>query len=189
MQIMQIEDSYVAKNGGTPNDHIFLIQNFKDNKEGLLYFFNYLEDSIKPKFPFSKKDFSSFPVFIFNKNDISFDDGTYERKGESISVLFDPPPFYLFYSIHFNTNKLIKKQTYTIQKQGNFIDIIMEYKELNINILTQFMTAVQECRKKNKTWRESTFSLIRKNNNKKEAAITYHKIGETYCFDLKIIEN
>ena len=139
MQIMQIEDSYAAKNGGTPNDHIFLIQNFKDNKEGLLYFFNYLEDSIKPRLPFNK--YSSYCEFYYNKNDIYFDDGTYygtDIKNYNIVVFQEKKPHF-FSGIDFYPNKPTNPQTYTIKKQGNFIDIVLDYKELQRKPLKEFL--------------------------------------------------
>ena len=187
MKITPILEDYSAMELDASNSNVFLIQNFKDNKEGLLYFFNYLEDSIKPRIPLND-DLSSCD-FVYNKNDFSFDYDHYGATGDNISVYFKAPPPHLFYGVGFYTNKPTNPQTYTIKKQGNFIDIVLDYKELQRKPLKEFLKILDNYHINN--WKGKTYRLVRKSDNKVEVLINYYKVKGGYGlgFDLKIIED
>lgn len=140
MDIRQVEDTYAKSNGGIPNENIFLIENFPNNIEGVIFILNYAKDTATKKMPL-KKD-NSIVRFIFNKNDVTFDDGGYSINVDS-SIL-----------IHLN-NETKKFKSIKIYIGDSFSfkfteqsSVLISYEKFDLNVFKTFLYAIEQERNK-----------------------------------------
>ena len=86
MKISQVEDDYAKQNGGIPNENIFLIEHFKNDREGIKAIVDYVQDTVVKMMPF--KNSTSIIDFIFDRNDVDFEDGDYRIKDKTAIYFF-----------------------------------------------------------------------------------------------------
>ncbi|MBL4746282.1 MAG: hypothetical protein JKY08_07925, partial [Flavobacteriaceae bacterium] len=142
MRISQVEDVYAKQNGGIPNENVFLIENFKDNKEGIKKVFSYANDTISKKSFFHLSKRGCF--FIFNRGSVFFDDGSFEIdfQNKSIYVYINKENTNYFKSISISD---LKNKPHTL-KGGS--DVFIAYKVFNLEVLNTFLNAIEKERRK-----------------------------------------
>jgi len=140
MKIKPIEDVYAKKNGEIPNENIFLIENFSNNIDGIITILNYTKDTIPKMIPFKKEAYNY--DFVFNRNDVVFDDGGYDINAEkSISIFLNDDNTY-FKSIYIFSNNNLK---YRLKRKST---ILIDYENFNLSVFKTFLDAVKQERNK-----------------------------------------
>lgn len=140
MDIKNIEDIYAKRNDGIPNENIFLIENFANNIEGVISILNHAKNTTTKMMPLKKEN--GIVRFIFNKNDVSFDDGAYSINVDS-SIL-----------IHLN-NETQKFKAINIYIGDNLpfkfteqSSILISYEKFDLNVFKTFLYAIKQERNK-----------------------------------------
>ena len=142
MKISQVEDDYAKQNGGIPNENIFLIEHFKNDKEDIKAIFRYTKDTLVNRMPFNGELNGVFD-FIFDLDDVHFEDGSYEISSRASMDFFinDEYPEY-FTSINIFRGKRLP---YVLRGDST---VVINYKTFTLNVLKTFLEAVEKERDK-----------------------------------------
>ena len=171
MSIEPIVDIYAIKNREIPNNDVFYIEGFKDDKRSIRKIFDYLENNIKPTLPFN--DNSTSTTFLFDKDDIKFDDTTYYLADDTKRV------FISFDENNYNNFEIIlllegyHKLNYQIKEKK----VIIDYEKFNSRALQTFIDVAV---KMHKDIKQKEFIMVQKKSNKIEAKINYINRNDTF---------
>lgn len=165
MKITQLVDLYAKKNGEVPNDDVFCAKGFYDNKKSIKKVFQYINDSIRLKLPF--KVSVNDCTIVFNENDVTYEDGTVEMNTkEYFWFLFNNENYDYFSTIILKRD--YEKSPFTLKKSN----IIISYKELNLNVLQNFFEIAKSAHKDDKL--QTSFILVNKDTEKEECNLIYN---------------
>ena len=141
MKISQVEDDYAKQNGGIPNENVFLIECFKNNKESIKAIVDYVQDTVVKMMPF--KNPTSSCKFIFDRDDVDFEDGDYRISSKtSLSFFINEKETDYLEAIHIFRGKRLP---YVLQGDST---VVINYKTFTLNVLKTFLEAVEKERDK-----------------------------------------
>ena len=175
MRISPVEDVYAKKNGEISNNDIFYIQGFNDNKESIKKLFNYIRTTISLRLPFNKS--SNVATLVFKKDDIEFEDGSYNIDGEDYMMIFFNSKNYNYFrvcKVILNYNKL----DYVIDNKK----VIIDYKEFNLEALQNFYDIIEKIYKKTK---QTKFLMVKKKSSNVECIVEYNNNFKDDAFTIE----
>ncbi len=177
-KIIPIEDDYAKQNGGQINDDVFLINGFRNDKESIKKIFQYIETTIKPRLPFNVS--INDCVFIFDREDVTFDDGAYTIHTDNyLWFAFNKNDYDFFKIINLKRTKE-NEYSYTIENEN----VVINYNAFNIDVLRYFINIARKTHKNSFT--KVKYILINKNTSKIDCKIEYNNYIKGEAFKIEI---